>query len=87
MLCRILSVQFCSSSVDVHVLWQETEIEKKREREENIILDLQCWFSIQMCNVFIVLCKGKREHTHTDDTLSEISTEFYQTGMLTEVVW
>ena len=51
MSCRILSVQFCSSSVDVHVLWQETKIEKKRERESvNINLDLQCWFSIQCAN-------------------------------------
>ena len=33
---RILSVQFCSSSVDVRVLWQETEIEKKRKREKKI---------------------------------------------------
>ena len=29
MSCRILSIQVWSSSVDVHVLWKETKIEKK----------------------------------------------------------
>ena len=49
MSCRILSVQFWSSSVDVHVLWQETKIEKKRESEhKSKIFNAGFLFNVQI---------------------------------------
>ena len=58
---------------------------EKRESEHNSRFSMLDFYS--KCAMFSLCCAGANENTPTDDTLSEISTEFFQIGTLTEVVW